>query len=812
MMDLAGVLNTSPFHAARRLAERMMRCVFYRAGSHLTLKMKNRSVDFLARQYCNFFFTVTDFTERIRGSKSAFERLELGEINRVEFIPEFKAEMTFMLSALEKENIEELEAMSITYPNRVQTLRKRFPLLTDTIVQSLVLELMDVEAFLCTIEKVSPRKNVLNLLHYLRVKSQQEIRLYAMGNTWETEGQYRRMLKTMHTSVSDSVSTAFPVTCPIEYGKEAKFNNFFQVNGLFDGYIQSYTYHKRKPFPDIFLHALDQVTSSRTPTGDALRFDIKPYIFYFDDVGDHCEVARELSGDPFTEVFLIEDGACDVFKDVIAALKMVAVKDPFWDKVVEGIQKDMTPLFKPPTDPNGKGISWVEEEINNYNNNLLFIAPPQNDICHPVNVLEKRQYQMDEEDQDAILYYCAQHLPHLFPIDIPDQPQKGMRLAHKPGLATSAGPITFDYFEGSKYFQTFRITLRTGSYVLRIQPCGPNPFDSADIKNEYEAMMYLSHLQPQIHIPTMLLYCDSYAVCGRRFFIRRYVDGEVVTNIRQLIQPRIHRPYSERRRVVNVELKPKLFYRAAVAALAAMHNVPLPAFLHQRDDTTQRMHPLLRRINGFIEQYQISIQDSGSQGCEALRSTEVERLCTALRSCFDQTQISHLMVPFPDRLVISHGHFDMTSLVFSHRSLEGRAKYPPSLVGSIQYRFTHEDDPLLDVAALSLFHFIPSPEGLYDAPKSVKLIFPTPGEIMDYYCTFRGYMRHMDRVRREDIFNVYLAALCLQRATRIVVNLAGIMQANNNMLDAAENRNIAFADQMARRGIELLLRRQKAKV
>ncbi|CAD2212653.1 hypothetical protein AGDE_15573 [Angomonas deanei] len=675
MMDLSGVLSSSPFPAARRLAERMMSCIFTRAGSHLAAKMKNRSVRFLARQYCNFFFTVTDFTERIRGIKSAFERLELGEINRVEFVTEYRLEMKFMLDALGKQNMEELEGMSISHPKRVASLKKRFPLLVDPIVQSLVYEIMDVEAFLCTIEKVSPRKNVLNLLHYLHVKSQQEIRLFAMGNSWETEGQYKRMLHEATTSVVDSVSSVFPVTCPVLYGDGPSRKATFNVNGLFDGYVRSYTCHKRKPYPDIFMKALEQVKECRKPTADALRFDLKPFVFYFDDVGDHCEAARDLPGNPFTEAYLIEDGAADVFKDVIAALKIVAAKDVFWKSVVESVERDMTPLFRPPTDAKGRPVSWVEGELNNYQDNLLFIPPPHNDSCVPVSPLERKEYQMGEDDQEAILYYCAQHLPHLFPLNIPDQPSPNMGLKTQPGLATSAGPILFEYFKGSKYFESYRITLRTGSFVLRIQPQGPNPYGSVDIRREFETMSHLSAVAPAVKVPGMLLYCDSYAVCGRRFYIRRYVDGEVISNIQTLLQPRIQRPYSERRRIVNVELKPKLFFWGALNALTALHNAPAPRFMKQT--ATTHVHPALNRIHHAMERYKRTISTTKLPGFEFIRSSKLEELAAMLTQCFDQTQLVHQIVPFPERLVIVHGHFDM-SVVCLLEPISGRTAQVPS--------------------------------------------------------------------------------------------------------------------------------------
>lgn len=815
MMDLAGVLTTSPFPAARRLSENMMLCVFERAGTHMINKTQNSSPTALARRYSNFFPTVIEFSEKTRGIKSAFERLELGEINRFLFMDEFSAEIKFMLTALAKQNPEELEAMGILYPARVKTLKHRFPLLADPIIQALILEFMDVEAFLCTLEKISPRKNVLNLLHYLRVKSRQEIRLFGIGNSWEFEGQYRRMAKSLSSSLADAVSSTFPVNCPIEYGQNHKGS--FSVNGLFDGYVQSYTYRKRKPYPDIYMQAVNQAMESRMPTGDALRYGLKPSIFYFDDNAQHCEVARDLPGSPFTAVYFIDQGACDVYSDILAALKLVAAKDPFWKTVVDGVEKDIAPLFASPKNLQGGVCSWVDEELHNYNNNVLFIPPPPCDLAVPVNPLEKGLYHLDEEDMDAILYYCAQHLPHLLPLKLPETPRKGMRLWEQPGIATSSGPITFEYIQRSGFFETFRVTLRTGSYILRMQPRGPKPMDSADIKREYETMDHLNDVAPMVRAPHTLLYCDSYAVCGRRFFLRRFTDGEIITNIHQLIQPRIRRPYSQRRKIVNAELIPKLFYRAAIDALAALHDAPLPRFLGLREEQLKRsrsiIHPLRMRIQEALDRCRLAGTKAKSNKFPTnIDIPLIEELGKGLLGRFDQTQLSQPMIPMPERFVVVHGSFDMSALVFTHRSLEGRTKYPPALVATTKFRFSRLDDPLVDVAHLALFNYIPAPEGIYGCHKEIQVLFPTAMGILDGYCNSRGYMRHLDRSRREDIFSVYLAALCLHRATLAVIELELVLRDAIEPQPHLEGRSLAFAESIARRGLELLMKTQASRM
>ncbi|CAD2212652.1 hypothetical protein AGDE_15577 [Angomonas deanei] len=117
----------------------------------------------------------------------------------------------------------------------------------------------------------------------------------------------------------------------------------------------------------------------------------------------------------------------------------------------------------------------------------------------------------------------------------------------------------------------------------------------------------------------------------------------------------------------------------------------------------------------------------------------------------------------------------------------------------------------MDVAALALFAYLPSPEGIFEFPKSVHLMFPSPNEILDYYCNTRGYMRHFDRNRREDIFSVYLATLCLERAVLTILDLVN-KALKTREVSSTDSRVFASVDQIASRGLELLLSRQKAKV
>ncbi|KAH9580911.1 Aminoglycoside phosphotransferase [Trypanosoma melophagium] len=815
MFDVAGVLSTAPYPAARRLAETVMRCVFERAAAHLMPIVGDEFPFFLARHYSNFFSLVRHFTEHTRGIKGAYERLELGEINRVQFVPMFQAEMEFMLTALSKKNQEELELMQITNYKRVAAIRDRYPLLADPVIQELIRELVDPEAFLCTVEKISPRRNVLNLLHYLRMKSQQEIRLVVVANTWEVEGQYTQMTKTLSHTVGNKNWSYFPTTCPFAYGKNSGKSSFV-INGLFDAYVQSYTFHKRKPFPDIFLYAIDEAMKTRMASEASLKFDVMPHIFLFDSVLENCETARNLPDNPFQNVYHIENGSYDVYEDVLDALKTVGANDPFWEDVVKGVEEEIGPLFKPPRDANGNPTSWINEEMHDYNSNLLFLPPPPCEACDPRGPFEYQAF-LDEEAKDSILFYFAQHLPHLFPIDVPTTRKGNLQLARKPGFATSAGPILFEPMRGIGFFKTYRITLRTGSYVLRVQPRGPTPYDTVDIRTEYEVMQYLSQ-KSNLPIAKCYLYCGSYEACGHRFSLRRFIDGEVISNISKLIQPRIHRPYSKRRQVVNVELDPYIFFKRAVDVLAELHNVPLSGFPflqrtdRQRGVNNNPVHPLLESIKNWMVEYKtVASCVTNPDGSSFFKSRALESLSEALLERLDSTRLQERTIPFPDHLVLIHGDYKLQDLLFSHRSLEGRHKYPPQVLGVMNFNACTTGDPFIDVASLALVALIRPPRGIYGMSREIQGLFPTPRWILDRYCNARGYMRQITRKKREAIFNVYLSAMCLRYAIVILSHLAEVYR-HHEELSIADTRKMSLSEEILKQGLAVIEQNHHSKL
>ncbi|KEG09731.1 aminoglycoside phosphotransferase [Trypanosoma grayi] len=807
MFDVAGVLTTSPYPASRRLAETVMRCVFERAEAHLRSTIGNESPSLLAQHYSSFFSLVRNFTENARGCKGAFERLELGEINRVQFVSMFHAEMEFMLTALSKKNPEELDLMRIANPKRVVALRERYPLLGDPVIQELVRELVDSEAFLCTMEKVSPRRNVLNLLHYLRMKSQQEIRLVVVANTWEVEGQYARMSKALSNAVGDSNWSYFPSSCPIDYNKGGVKSSFL-INGLFDAYVQSYTFHNRKPFPDIFIHATDEAMKTRMLSEASIKFDVKPHIFLFDDVLENCETARNLPDSSFEKVYYVENGAYDVYEDVLDALKTVGATDSFWAEVARGVESDVSPLFKPPRDPQGKPTSWINEEMYNYNNNLLILPPPLCEACEPRGVLESDSF-LNDNDKDAILFYCAQHLPHLFPIDIPSTYTRNLQLARKPGFATSAGPIVFEPMWGSGFFKTYRITLRTGSYVLRVQPSGPMPYGTVDIRTECEVVRYLSQAS-LLPLANCLLYCDSYSANGHRFSLRRYVDGEIITHLSKLIQPRIHRPYSKGRQVVNLEFDPRRFFLNAIVVLVELHSVPLLPFLSRHrgerpsNGSTNTVHPLLEKIKEWDAVYRKAVDAAKLEdGTSIFQSRRLERLSQALVDAFDETRLRERQVPYPERLVLIHGRYKLQDLIFAPRSFEGRHKYPPQLLGVMNFNCAGPGDPLVDVASLALMALLRPPRGICDMPSEARALFPTPQWILDKYCRATGYMRELPKKKRESIFNVYMSAMCLRYAVTLTSQLSEVHKLNNE-LSLKETRNLSVIEHAVQQGLAVI--------
>lgn len=825
LFDYGGVLGASPFPAIRRYTEFVMGIYFSRLVAAGLAENSNTDLLALSKQYANLYFTISRFAESATavpsavdfvkagpagaakpsgGGKveSAWSRLERGSIRRRNFVTLFAQETKSFLKALQCTT--SAEVLQLGFRQSQQTLdqlRQRLALLTLPAQQEIFFDLFDASSFLCVIEKCAPRKNVLNLIHFLRSATHQEIKIGVVTNNWEGEGHY----VSNTTSMERTGMPAFlPVYCPLEYEGQRR-GATFDANALFDVVAQSYIVGSRKPEPEIFRTAVEAVTGTGVPENDTAA--VAPHLFFFDDIFKNCEAARKLtfpnaSAPMFSQVFNINNGPLDVYQCVLKALKAVGAKDPYWLQIAASTELVCGPLFLGPGVTAGGGSSgtWIDVESSDLDGNLLHVPSPPNPALEPMSGLVNDN-KLSQDEKNRVLAYLSKHIPQFFPIVCPETFDETTNLCDVKSVATSNGPVLFEYFRGGMSNPTYRITLRTGSYVLRKQPRGSLLGGAHDLQREFLICRHLAQTSA-VPVPQCLLYCDDLTVVGEKFYVMRYIDGKIIRKLDELVSPPFSRPFSHRRVLSKTQLNPTLFVHQALDVLVLLHNASIPPFLQKtaesirlKQSSQSAVHPILHLVNVWAQQYARSMDKVKAKApahiAEA-RSEAFEHLTEAIRMAF-----VHEQIPMPTKVCLTHGDFKLDNMMFSHRSLEGRPKYPPKILTLLDFELANIGDPLTDVAYLALMHLLPPPRGLFGMDATAASRFPSVQQILTYYCTAAKYMLEIPKDKLLEVFNLYLAAMCQKLAgivqgvvTRKILGNASDAQGAANMAMVVEHLSV----------------------
>jgi aminoglycoside phosphotransferase (APT) family kinase protein len=842
--DYGGVLTSVAVPAARRLAAFHMKLVFEQAARSVSLAVPDPraggaaasvSPSSLAKRYSSVYFLVSMFTERVVGTASSFKKLENGLIRRNAFMTGFKDELKTLLAAFvtPATDTSAFAALKIRKPKDVEEYKKRHPHLCIPLVQQLMLQILDPESLLCVLEKLSWRKNVLNMLYYLRSVTHQEIKLGVITNNWEAEGHYVRT----SADIDQSGSPQFiSLSCPIEYGAES---GAFDVNGLFDVVAQSYMLGKSKPSPDIYEIAIESCAGKYTPSGRN-----KPLMFFFDDLKANCVAAeKSIPGEPFTKVYHIANGPSDVFRSVRDAIAIAAGRDAErWSHVLAGLDKDIAPLFlnrvqqplphsaragltvvpdaapvptiaeatvpaspESGTQPQASQHSWILTEFHNLDDNLLCPPPPPNPTLDPLEDHKTSPNYLDMEERNRILHFLARTCPQYFVLPpVPARFEDCGNLVEDGGFATSSGRITFEMFKGGMSNPTYRFTCRTGSFVLRKQPRGNLLPGAHNMKREYNIIKHLEETT-SVPVPKCVVFCDDRTVSAQDFYVMRYRDGKMVYRVGDLASVPFTRAFSQSRVLSKTTLNPRLFFREAVGALVNLHNAPIPQFM-QGQQKQRSTHPILHLCSVWEKQYRrvLSSVPATSPVAEKVRFRTFEFLTEALHLVFSHAAAEGPgSIPSPERLCLTHGDFKIDNIMFSHRSLEGRTKYPPKIVLLLDFELATIGDPLTDVAYLALFHLFPSPRGIINLPQSLQERFPSAVEILEEYCKRACYMTKHAASTRKRVFSIYMAAMCHKLAGIAHGVYARGLAGNATDNDAALKLSLAV-DHLSLQGCKLL--------
>ena len=90
------------------------------------------------------------------------------------------------------------------------------------------------------------------------------------------------------------------------------------------------------------------------------------------------------------------------------------------------------------------------------------------------------------------------------------------------------GPIEVEQFKGGQSNPTYRITARSGKYVLRRKPPGKLLKSAHAVDREYRVISALKAQEFPVPKPHVL--CTDDSVLGTMFYIMDFADGRVVWN------------------------------------------------------------------------------------------------------------------------------------------------------------------------------------------------------------------------------------------------------------------------------------------
>lgn len=221
---------------------------------------------------------------------------------------------------------------------------------------------------------------------------------------------------------------------------------------------------------------------------------------------------------------------------------------------------------------------------------------------------------------------------------------------HVPGFE---GPVRVEKFPGGQSNPTFRLSARSGTYVLRRQPSGQLLKSAHAVDREYRVLRALE--ANGVPVPHAYDLCEDRDVIGSLFYVMDYVPGRIFWDPALPDVPR--------------ELR-AAHYDALLRALAKLHGVDVQAA--GLGDYGRAGNYFERQIGVWTKQYRAT-QTEPHAGMEALMSW-LPAHCPAQASA----------------LALVHGDYRIDNLIF--------APSEPHVVAILDWELSTLGDPLADLA------------------------------------------------------------------------------------------------------------------
>jgi len=259
------------------------------------------------------------------------------------------------------------------------------------------------------------------------------------------------------------------------------------------------------------------------------------------------------------------------------------------------------------------------------------------------------------------------------------------------------GPMTLDKFPGGQSNPTYKVSAKSGAYVLRRQPPGKLLKSAHAVDREYKVLNALKDSD----VPVAKVYhlCEDVSIIGSMFYVMEYCDGTVY--------------WSASLAEIETNERRTDIYNEMNKALVALHSVDVDAV--GLSDYGKAGNYFERQLGRWTSQYRV----------------------TELKKIDAMDELSQWLVNnLPDddgRICLVHGDFRLDNMMF--------AKDKAEVIAILDWELSTLGHPYSDLAYQCMQLRMPSGMGSIDGLKDVdraSLGIPSEEEYVALYCQRMG--------------------------------------------------------------------------
>ncbi len=276
-------------------------------------------------------------------------------------------------------------------------------------------------------------------------------------------------------------------------------------------------------------------------------------------------------------------------------------------------------------------------------------------------------------------------------------------------VAGFIGPISLEKFAGGQSNPTFKVTAKSGIYVLRCQPPGKLLKSAHAVDREFKVLHALA--DSQVPVAKVFHLCEDVEVIGSMFYLMEYIEGNVHWNAA------LEEAQDNQQRTQMYDLMNK--------TLVALHSVDVDAV--GLTDYGRKEGYYQRQFSTWTKQYRASEID---------KLDAMEQLMTWLEANLPQEDGTYSLV---------HGDFRLDNMMFSQDNSE--------IIAVLDWELSTVGHPYADLAYQCMQMRMGQGSGVMDGLAGIdraSLGIPTEEEYVALYCQRMG-------IEKIDNWTFYLA-------------------------------------------------------